>query len=632
MNEIQKIEHHTPDLAAENINKLIQLFPEVATEVRDPQTGEVKLAVDFDALRDKLGDVAEGTRERYQFTWPGKHKAKIEAHTPITKTLRPVKERSKNWDNTQNLYIEGDNLDTLKLLRETYAGKVKLIYIDPPYNTGHDFVYRDNFIKSDQENRVANAAYNDEGDLLIPNQETDGRFHSNWCSMIYPRLAVSRDLLTNDGAIFISISDNESANLIKIMDEIYGARNRVAIICHKSRASVSNDKVISSNHDFLLFYAKDINSLESRKNDIGLSPELSNFDKDDNDGKGPYKLVPVDGPGGARKGNPYYEFLGISGYWRFSQETMSKKYQDGLIVLSGNSLYQKYYISDAQKRRKTVTTWWDKAGLTSAATKQLKKLMNGGVFETPKPVEMVLQILQMITYYDKNAIILDFFSGSGTTADAVMQMNATDHGTRKYILVQLPESVPEASEAFKQGYRDICEIGEERIRRAAIRMESLYNNEPNEALSQDNAPDLGFRVLRVDSSNYLDMRQHANSYAQEMLEFDVNSTKGNRSSLDLLFEILPTFQIEYSSSITVLSSSRFSENTVYSVNHGQLIACFDSNISKNLMHSLANINPRPSYVVLAEKGISDSATRTNFAELFKQSANSVDGQTQIRII
>lgn len=632
MNEIQKIEHHTPDLAAENINKLIQLFPEVATEVRDPQTGEVKLAVDFDALRDKLGDVAEGTRERYQFTWPGKHKAKIEAHTPITKTLRPVKERSKNWDNTQNLYIEGDNLDTLKLLRETYAGKVKLIYIDPPYNTGHDFVYRDNFIKSDQENRVANAAYNDEGDLLIPNQETDGRFHSNWCSMIYPRLAVSRDLLTNDGAIFISISDNESANLIKIMDEIYGARNRVAIICHKSRASVSNDKVISSNHDFLLFYAKDINSLESRKNDIGLSPELSNFDKDDNDGKGPYKLVPVDGPGGARKGNPYYEFLGISGYWRFSQETMSKKYQDGLIVLSGNSLYQKYYISDAQKRRKTVTTWWDKAGLTSAATKQLKKLMNGGVFETPKPVEMVLQILQMITYYDKNAIILDFFSGSGTTADAVMQMNATDHGTRKYILVQLPESVPEASEAFKQGYRDICEIGEERIRRAAIRMESLYNNEPNEALSQDNAPDLGFRVLRVDSSNYLDMRQPANSYAQEMLEFDVNSTKGNRSSLDLLFEILPTFQIEYSSSITVLSSSRFSENTVYSVNHGQLIACFDSNISKNLMHSLANINPRPSYVVLAEKGISDSATRTNFAELFKQSANSVDGQTQIRII
>ena len=633
MSDIEKIHGITPDLTKENVDRLLALFPDVATETTDPKTGRTERAVDFDALRERLGDVAEGNRERYQFTWPGKREAKRLAREPIAKTLRPVKERSKDWDTTKNLYIEGDNLDALKLLRENYAGKVKLIYIDPPYNTGNDFIYHDDFTRSD--NKTDNGDYNESQNQLVTNPETNGKFHSDWCSMIYSRISLAKDLLSSDGVLFVSIDDNEESNLTKIMDEIFGAKNRIAIICHKSRASVSNDKIISPNHNFVLFYAKNSSVLEQKRKSIGLDPILNNFSYDDTDGRGKYRLVPVDGPGGAKKGNPYYEFLGIQGYWRFSKQTMQEKYENGLIVKSANGLYQKYYRNDAAKSRRTATTWWDDAGLTSSATTQLKKLMGGPSFDTPKPVELIQRMLQLITNDDRQAIVLDFFSGSATTAEAVMKMNSIDNGNRQFIMVQLEENVPQKNAAYTAGYHTICEIGEERIRRAGEKIKSEIEAE-NAQLTLDGTPkkvpDIGFRVLRVDDSNYEDRRKLVDEYSQKDIEADVDITKMDRSDLDQLFEALPKFQMPYSSKIDVLSGGEFDGHTVYSVNDGQLLACFEDSIPESLVRAMATFRPRPSYVLVSENGFLNSAARTNFAEIFKQSADSVSGVTQIRII
>lgn len=633
MSDIEKIQGITPNLTKENVDKLLTLFPDVATEITDPATGETERAVDFDALRERLGDVAEGNRERYQFTWPGKREAKRLAREPITKTLRPVKERSKNWDTTKNLYIEGDNLDALKLLRKNYAGMVKLIYIDPPYNTGHDFIYHDDFTKS--ANEIDNGEYNEFQDQLVANPETNGRFHSDWCSMIYSRLSLAKDLLSSDGALFVSIDDNEESNLIKIMDEIFGAKNRIAIICHKSRASVSNDKIISPNHNFVLFYTKNSSILEEKRKSIGLDPILDNFTYDDNDGRGKYRLVPVDGPGGAKKGNPYYEFLGVHGYWRFSEQTMQEKYKNGLIVKSANSLYQKYYRSDAAKSRRTATTWWDDAGLTSSATTQLKKLMGGPSFDTPKPVELIQRMLQLITNDDKQAKILDFFSGSATTAEAVMKMNSMDGGNRQFIMVQLEEYIPQKNDAYLAGYHTICEIGEERIRRAGEKIKSEIEAE-NAQLTLDGTPkkvpDIGFRVLRVDDSNYEDRRKNVGTYSQDNLDFDVDITKSDRSDLDLLFEALPKFQLPYDVRIDTLSRSEFDGHTVYSVDNGRLLACFEPDIPESLVRTMAAYKPRPSYVLVSERSLPDSAACTNFVEIFKQSADSKTGSTKPYII
>ena len=633
MSDIEKIHGITPDLTRENVDRLLALFPDVATETTDPKTGRTERTVDFDALRERLGDVAEGNRERYQFTWPGKREAKRLAREPIAKTLRPVKERSKDWDTTRNLYIEGDNLDALKLLRENYAGKVKLIYIDPPYNTGNDFIYHDDFTRSD--NKTDNGDYNESQNQLVTNPETNGKFHSDWCSMIYSRISLAKDLLSSDGVLFVSIDDNEESNLTKIMDEIFGAKNRIAIICHKSRASVSNDKIISPNHNFVLFYAKNSSVLEQKRKSIGLDPILNNFSYDDTDGRGKYRLVPVDGPGGAKKGNPYYEFLGIQGYWRFSKQTMQEKYENGLIVKSANGLYQKYYRNDAAKSRRTATTWWDDAGLTSSATTQLKKLMGGPSFDTPKPVELIQRMLQLITNDDRQAIVLDFFSGSATTAEAVMKMNSIDNGNRQFIMVQLEENVPQKNAAYTAGYHTICEIGEERIRRAGEKIKSEIEAE-NAQLTLDGTPkkvpDIGFRVLRVDDSNYEDRRKLVDEYSQKDIEADVDITKMDRSDLDQLFEALPKFQMPYSSKIDVLSGGEFDGHTVYSVNDGQLLACFEDSIPESLVRAMAAFRPRPSYVLVSENGFLNSAARTNFAEIFKQSADSVSGVTQIRII
>ena len=436
---MDKLKMQTQDGVKNNIEIISKVFPECITECIDQNSGEVKHAIDFDKLRQLLSDqIVEGAEERYQFTWPDKRKAILAANAPINATLRPCREDSVDFDHTQNIYIEGDNLDVLKCLKETYLHKVKMIYIDPPYNTGNDFVYEDDFAQNTEEYLQRNGAYDEQGNRMIANVESNGRFHTDWLNMIYPRLKVARDLLTDDGVIFISIGDDEGANLQKVGDEIFGEKNFIADICHKHRASVSNDRIISENHNHLLFYAKNINVLFAKHKQIGEDPVLSGFNQKDE--KGEYRLTPVDGPGGAKKGNPHYEFMGVTGYWRYSKEMMQKKYDQGLIVRTPNGLQQKYYLEQAKNSRRTVTTWWDEDFLTSSATKQLTELMGAKTFDNPKNVNLLLRCLKMITKFDKDALVLDFFSGSCTTAHAVMQLNAEDGGNRHFIMVQLPEN------------------------------------------------------------------------------------------------------------------------------------------------------------------------------------------------
>ena len=383
--------------------------------------------------------------------------------------------------NSQNLFFTGDNLEVLRHLQNNYQNKIDVIYIDPPYNTGSDgFVYPDSFEYSDDKLKEMFGMNDDQVARLKSIQGKAS--HSAWLTFMYPRLALAKRLLANDGVIFISIDDNEQADLRLICDEIFGEANLISQICHKSRASISNDKIVSNNHNQILLYAKNERLVFENRKQIGTTPKLIGFNSQDEKGK--YKLVPVDGPGGAKKGNPFYEFLGVSGYWRFSKKRMQEMYKQGLIVKTANNLQQKYYLSKAEKSRKTVDSWWDEKFYTSSATAQLSKLMNGNFFDTPKPVSLIAKMLQMFTYFNSQATILDFFAGSSTTADAVMQLNAEDGGHRKFIMVQLPEKTyhtnSDGSEvptkggkaAYEAGFRSIDEISRERIRRAAAKIKA----------------------------------------------------------------------------------------------------------------------------------------------------------------
>lgn len=384
-----------------NLDALYQIAPSAFTEVRDDKTGEISRKVNFEVLRRLLGDhVTDGDGEMYQFTWVGKNAARAEAAKPTDKTLRPVVEDSVDWDNTKNIYIEGDNLEVLKLLQRSYVGKVKMIYIDPPYNTGNDFVYHDDFALTAAEEDFKAGNVDELGYRFRKNTDTNGKFHSDWCSMIYSRLLVARSLLTEDGVIFISIGDDENANLIKICDEVFGEHNFIADICHKHRASVSNDRIISENHNHIAFYAKEINEVFAQQKNIGEDPVLDGFDREDDKGK--YKLAPVDGPGGAKKGNPFYEFMGVEGYWRYSKETMQKLYDNGLLIVTENNLQKKYYEDQARQSRKKVTTWWDTDFLTSSATSYLQKLMGCKAFDNPKSINLLIRMLKMMTHFDKD--------------------------------------------------------------------------------------------------------------------------------------------------------------------------------------------------------------------------------------
>ena len=615
---------HSVDGVAQNVERIAALFPNCVTE-RKGENGKVERAIDFDLLRQELcRDIIETGEERYQFTWPGKRDAIRLANSPIAATLRPVREDSVDFDTTQNLYIEGDNLDVLKLLRETYLGKVKMIYIDPPYNTGNDFVYEDDFAQTSDEYLANSGQYDEQGNRLVTNTESNGRFHTDWLNMIYPRLKVARDLLADDGVIFISIGDDEEANLSKVCEEIFGEHNFIASICHKHRASVSNDRIISENHNHLIFMAKNIANVFANHKMIGEDPVLEGFNQEDERGK--YRLTPVDGPGGARKGNPYYEFLGVTGYWRYSKETMQQKYNDGLIVRTTSGLQQKYYQSQAEKSRRTVTTWWDDDFLTSSATSQLVTLMGAKTFDNPKNVNLLLRCLKMITKFDSDAIILDFFSGSATTAHAVMQLNAEDGGNRKFIMVQLPEVTDEKSEARKAGYANICEIGKERIRRAGQMIKNNLNNQNNKdkkscsqlsLLSSETHPeakdlDIGFRVLRLDSSNMEDVFYLPKDTVQANLFNSVDNVKPDRSDEDLLFQVMLELGIPLSSKV---ESEQIHGKGVYSVEQDYLIACFDKGINEDTITAIARRTPQ--YFVMRDNGMATDNVADNFDQIFE---------------
>lgn len=615
--KIEHIEKETANGAQLNLDALYKIAPSCFTEAKGDD-GELHKVVDFTKLRQLLGDDAvEDAPEVYDFTWVGKRAAMREAAAPIRKTLRPCPEESVDWDTTQNLYIEGDNLEVLKLLQNSYMGKVKMIYIDPPYNTGNDFVYHDDFAQSAEEYDESNR--DEEGNRYRKNIDSNGRFHSDWCSMLYARLMTSRNLLSKDGAIFISIGDDEEANLIKICDEVFGEQNFIASICHKHRASVSNDRIISENHNHLVFYAKDMDTLFARKHLIGDDPNLEGFTlKDD---RGEYRLTPVDGPGGAKKGNPHYEFLGVMGYWRYSKETMQQKYDDGLIVRTANGLQQKYYKSKAEESRKTVTTWWDEDFLTSSATKQLVDLMGGKTFDNPKNVNLILRALKMITKFDKNAIVIDFFSGSGTTGQAVMQLNSEDNGHRKYILVQLNEEIAENSYAYENGYRYIPEIAKERIRRAGKKIKE----EHPEAKDLD----IGFRVFKCDESNYKDVAFSPKDYSQEELDMFVDNIKDDRTDLDLLFDCMLRWGVELS---MPLKSTKVDGCTIHNVDDGNLVACFDGVVTEKVIDAIADM--LPVRVVFRDSSFTEAAAKMNLFELFKQKCNWTDEEVRknVRVI
>lgn len=632
------------------LEALRQIAPSAFTEVRDEQ-GELTHKVDFDVLKELLGDkILDSDEERFGFYWVGKQDAKRAAAEPTRKTLRPVLEDSVDWDNTQNLYIEGDNLEVLKLLQRAYLGKVKMIYIDPPYNTGNDFVYDDDFAMSREDMDEAMDNLDEDGNRLRRNLDSNPRYHSDWCSMIYSRLLVARTLLANDGVIFISIDDNEVHHLRKICDEVFGASNFVANICHKSRASVSNDRIISENHNHILFYAKSFEDIFVFKAEIGEDPIIKGFNLKDENGE--YRLTPVDGPGGAKKGNPYYEFLGVAGYWRYSLQTMTEKYNQGLIVKTANNLQQKFYRHDAEKTRRTVTTWWDDEFLTSNATRDLVNLMGTKVFDSPKHINILLRMLRMFTHFAKDSLILDFFSGSATTAHAVMQLNAEDGGKRKYICVQLPEQTPEGSEARKAGYSTICEIGKERIRRAGKDILGNLYGKQTEILSnftrvaigedvdkdpkfwqyiEDEATreqakqdfeaineriqnlDTGFRVLRVDTSNMEEVYFEPAALQQDHLFGQVDSVKEDRSDLDLLFGCMVDWGVELS---YPLRQEEVAGKHLYIVNEGALVACFEEDIDLEVIRAIAKLEPLR--VLFRESCFASDAAKLNIYELFKQ--------------
>ncbi len=610
---MQKMDGKSMDIVMENIEKLRVLFPDIFSEGK----------IDFEALEAVLGEYVEREDERYNFTWNGKSKARRIAQTPSTGTLRPTPEESKDWNTTQNLYIEGDNLEVLKLLQKPYHKQVKMIYIDPPYNTGKDFVYKDNFKDNIKNYLEQTGQVDSEGNKLSTNSDTSGRYHSNWLNMIYPRLKLARNLLRDDGVIFISIDDNEVANLRKVCDEIFGEENFVGNICHKARASISNDKIISSNHNHILFYAKNLNTLFSNRKMIGLDPDLTGFSNPDNDERGPWKPSPVDGPGGAKKGNPYYEFMGVEGYFRYSKKTMEEKYKDNLIIKTSNGLQQKYFLSQAKKSRKTDTTWWDDGGLTSTATRHLQKLMNDKSFDTPKPVELIIRMLKLTTFDNSEAVILDFFSGSATTAHAVMQLNAEDGGNRRYIMVQLPEPTDEKSEAFKAGYKSIAEIGKERIRRAGEKIVDELKGAAT-SVAEDNAtkvasPDVGFKVFKLDSSNIKAWDPDYEDIEKSLWD-TVDNIKEDRTETDLLYEILLKYGLDLTLPIEELE---LSGKKVYVVGLGSLVICLDKQITLDVVEEIAKRKEKYDTdnlmrVVFRDNGFKDAEVKTNAMQILKQ--------------
>jgi adenine-specific DNA-methyltransferase len=572
-----------------------------------------------------LGEDVYGD-EVYEFTWVGKRAAIAEAGRPIRKTLRPYREESKDWDTTENLYIEGDNLDVLKLLQESYLGKVKLVYIDPPYNTGNDFVYRDDFSKNREEYDIEAGVYDEEGARLFKNTESNGRFHSDWCSMIYPRLVLARNLLSHDGVMIISISDAEFNNLKTMCDEVFGASNYCGDILWNSTKSVTNTALISVSHTYNLIYFKNINYFVENRDEFRLPDDGSGFENPDNDPRGAWKADPFQ-VGGWRPNQQYIitnpntgvEYRPNPGCsWKNDFNNFQKLMEDNRIVFGKTGEggpQRKRFIWEAQERGKVAKTWWDDVETTTNGTQLLKKIFDGvSLFDNPKPVGLIKKFLQLTT--NSESIILDFFSGSATTAHAVMQLNSEDSGKRKFIMVQLPEQTDENSEANKIGYKNICEIGKERIRRAGDKIK-------NEAGLTVQGLDIGFRVLKLDDTNMNDVYYAAGDYTQDMISMLQSNIKEDRTDMDLLFGCLLDWGLPLSLPHTHEKTEGF---TVHTYNEGDLIACFEERISENVVREIAK--RQPLRVVFRDSSFTSSPEKINVVEIFKLLAPN----TTVRVI
>ncbi len=613
-----KLELNSVDGTQLNLEALYQIAPSCFTEVKDDKTGELRHVVNFKTLRQLLGDNAvEDADEMYQFTWPGKQEARREAVRSTTKTLRPVVEDSVDWDNTQNLYIEGDNLEVLKLLQKSYMGKVKMIYIDPPYNTGNDFVYDDDFAASQDDYDLFAGNIDELGNRYRKNTETNGRFHSDWCSMMYSRLMVARSLLTEDGVIFISIDDNEQKNLKNICDEIYGSTNFLAqVIWERAFSPINLMKHFSPSHDYILVYAK--NGENAVCNGIKRSEEANDrYSNPDNDPRGVWSSSDIS-VGPAIQEN-VYTITTPSGReveppagrsWRLSRKAFRERLQDNRIWFGpdGNGVPRiKRFLSELRKTGVTPMTIWKHTEVdhSQGATQKLAKLFDGKkYFDYPKPVTLIQRCISL--YSNKDSLILDFFSGSATTAHAVMQLNAEDCGNRKYIMVQLPEETPEDSEARKAGYNTIPEIAKERIRRAGKKIKE------ESPLTTQNL-DTGFRVFRLADSNFEEVKKAPAEYNQSQLDLFLNNVKSDRTDLDLLFGAMLSWGVQLSLPMT---SEEVDGKMIYSVNDGDLVACFADDITENIVKAMAD--KQPLRVLFRDSCFARDDAKINVFETLKQ--------------
>lgn len=658
----------TLDGVQNNIDKIAALFPNCITEKVD-EKGQLVHSIDFDKLRQELSsEIAEGREERYQFTWPNKKKAILLANSPINATLRPCREESVDFDNTQNLYIEGDNLDVLKCLRETYLGKVKMIYIDPPYNTGNDFVYDDDFAESTSEYLANSGQYDEQGNRLVANTESNGRFHTDWLNMIYPRLKVARDLLTEDGVIFISIDDNEVVNLKEICNEIFGSSNFVSqIVWEQGRKSMAAQ--IAINHEYCLIYCK--NRIENIKNDSlksnhnwsdkkeGLEQIYNEYENlkniygsdynaiekgikafykslsDDNPAKrqSQYKCVDSKGlyfPGDIAQGTGNggrFEILHPitrrpcklpKGGWRFGESKLPELLRENRIHFGEDETKVpclKRYLKETEYEVASSVFYKDGRG----ASKRLQVLFDNSIFDFPKDEEIIKRFVAYVTSYnDSNEpiIVLDFFSGSATTAHAVMKLNAEVGGNRKFIMVQLPEKTELNSEAYKAGYKTICDIGKERIRRAGKKIkEELAVKQHDERITtrqKELTLDIGFRVLKLDSSNMENVYYSPVEYSQQELFAKTENVKSDRTGEDLLFQVMLELGATLDSKIEQIE---IKGKAIYNVANNYLVACFDNEIDDSVVTTIAKMQPQ--YAVFRDSSMTDDSTATNFEQIFK---------------
>lgn len=617
---MNKLRMQTANKADENFKKLAEMFPNAVTEAID-ENGKVVRAIDKDVLMQEIScKVVDGNEERYQFTWPDKKKSVLLANAPINKTLRPCREESVDFDNTENLYIEGDNLEVLKLLQETYLGKIKMIYIDPPYNTGNDFVYEDDFAQSTEEYLENSGQFDEDGNRLVKNLDSNGRFHTDWLNMIYSRLKLAKDLLADDGVIFISIDDNEVENLLKCCGEVFGDCNFVAQIPWRKRTAKSDVPFgVSQDYEYIICFAKSSNfsaSVEGKERKYYETPDFAgrpwrvhDLTKQTTASERPNSYFTIVNP---KTGEQYP--ANSNRTWAITEDTFRTYYAENRIVFPGDydflSIQKpvlRYWKEDDMKKagdkfgKVAVSTKLpDNIGMSQDGTKEITSLLGTKVFSFPKPSALIKYLISTST--EKNVLVLDFFSGSATTAHAVMQLNAEDGGHRKFIMVQLPEETDEKSEAYKAGYKNICEIGKERIRRAA---KKIMEENPETKF------DGGFRVLKCDSSNMKDVYYNPAEYEPSLFSSLEDNIKEDRTPEDLLFQVMLD--------LGVLLSSKIEETTiagkkVFNVEDNYLIACFDSDVTEETIKAIAK--QKPYYFVMRDSSMANDSVATNFEQIF----------------